>query len=97
MYIKELSIEEFDEFTDSYPIKSVYQTSEYGTLMKNQGYNDMYIGLIDDDKIIGASLILVKKISRFKYGYAPRGYLIDYNDSLLVEKFTKLIIKYFQL
>ena len=95
MYIRELSIEEFDNFTNSYPIKSIYQTSEYGTLMKNQGYNDIYIGLIKDEKIIGASLILIKKISKFKYAYAPKGYLIDYNDSELVENFTKLIIKYF--
>ena len=67
MYIKELSKEEFDRFTNIYPIKSIYQTSQYGSLMRNQGYNDIYIGLMDNNKMLAASLILVKKESKFIY------------------------------
>lgn len=95
MYIKELSKEEFDKFTNNYSIKSIYQTSQYGNLMKNQGYNDMYIGLIDENKVIAASLILIKNESKFKYGYAPRGFLINYDDSNLLKEFTKLLKQYF--
>ncbi|MBO5095323.1 MAG: peptidoglycan bridge formation glycyltransferase FemA/FemB family protein [Bacilli bacterium] len=94
MYIKELSKEEFDRFTNIYPIKSIYQTSQYGSLMRNQGYNDIYIGLMDDNKMLAASLILVKKESKFKYGYAPRGFLINYDDTNLLSEFTKLLKQY---
>lgn len=91
MYIKELSKQEFDNFTNIYPIKSIYQTSEYGNLMRNQGYSDLYIGLIKDNKIIASSLILIRKESGFKYGYVPRGFLLNYDDSDLVNEFTKLL------
>lgn len=95
MYIKELSKEEFDRFTNVYPIKSIYQTSQYGALMRNQGYNDIYIGLLDNNKILAASLILIKKESKFKYGYAPRGFLIDYNNQNLLQEFTNMLKEYF--
>lgn len=94
MYIKELAKEEFDKFTDIYPIKSIYQTSQYGNLMRNQGYQDMYIGLMDDNKIIAASLILIKNESKFKYGYAPRGFLLNYDDPNLISEFTNLLKQY---
>jgi peptidoglycan pentaglycine glycine transferase (the first glycine) len=94
MYIKQLSKIEFDNFTSIFPIKSIYQTSQYGNLMRNQGYNDIYIGLIDNNKIIAASLILIKNESKFKYGYAPRGFLINYSDTVLLTEFTKLLKQY---
>lgn len=94
MYIKELSKEEFDRFTNFYPIKSIYQTSQYGNLMKNQGYTDIYIGLVDNNKIIAACLILIKNENKFRYGYAPRGFLINYDDFNLISKFTELLKQY---
>lgn len=96
MYIKELTNAEFNEFTDSFMNSSIYQTSEYGFIMNTQNYNSLFLGMIDDDtnKIIAASLILIEKDQIFKYAYAPKGFLIDYSDRILIEKFTKLIKEY---
>ena len=95
MYIKELTNKEFNEFADSYNLYSIYQTSEYGFVMNNQKYTSVLLGMIDDNnKIVAASLILIEKTAMFKYAYAPKGYLIDYNDKFLVEEFTKLIKDY---
>lgn len=94
MYIKELTTEEFNSFTDNFIYSSIYQTSEYGFVMNNQNYNSMFLGLIDDNKILAASLILIEKINMFKYAYAPKGFLIDYNDEYIVEQFTKLAKEY---
>jgi len=94
MYIKELTTEEFNSFTDNFIYSSLYQTSEYGFVMNNQNYTSMFLGLIDNDKIVGASLILIEKMNMFKYAYAPKGFLIDYNDEYLVEEFTKHIKDY---
>lgn len=94
MYIKELTNKEFNNFTDSYNIFSIYQTSEYGFIMNNQNYTSLFLGMIDDNKIVAASLILIEKTAMFKYAYAPKGYLIDYNNKYLVEEFTKLIKDY---
>lgn len=94
MYIKELTNAEFNLFTDSYPYFSIYQTSEYGFIMNTQNYTSLFLGLMDDNKILAASLILIEKEGMFKYAYAPKGFLIDYNNKELVEKFTELIKEY---
>ena len=95
MYIKELTNEEFKLFSDRFNIKSIYQTVEYGLVMQTQGFDCEFLGLVDDDnQIIAASLILIEHLSKFKYAYAPRGFLIDYNNKDLLEKFTKLIKSY---
>ncbi len=95
MYIKELTNAEFNEFTDNFVDSSIYQTSEYGFIMNTQNYTSLFLGMIDDnDKILAASLILIEKEQMFKYAYAPKGFLIDYSDKILVEKFTRLIKRY---
>lgn len=94
MYIKKLTSEEFNTFTDNFMYSSIYQTSEYGNIMNTQNYETMFLGLVDDSKIIGATLILIEKRNMFKYAYAPKGFLIDYNDNYIVEEFTKKIKEY---
>lgn len=95
MYIKELTNEEFNKFTDNFKYYSIYQTSEYGLLMNNQNYDSIFIGFVDDlDNIQAGSLLLVEKKSGFKYAYAPKGFLIDYNDKFLLEDFTNQLKLY---
>ena len=96
MIIKEISKEEFDNYSKKHILTSLYQTSSYGTLMNKMGYKDIYIAAYNNDSIIGASLILTKNISlNVKYGYSPRGFLIDYYDTDLLIEFTSEIKKYF--
>lgn len=89
MELKEISNEEFNSFVKTYDISSMYQTSEYGTVMKNHNYETIYVGLFDEtDNIVAASLLLIEKLGKFKYANAPRGFLIDYNDEELLNEFT---------
>lgn len=95
MYIKELTADEFKAFTSNYNMQSIYQTPEYGFVMSNQKFTTLFLGLCDtNDNIIAASLILIEKRNNFKYAYAPRGFLLDYNNYSLLETFTKEIKKY---
>lgn len=94
MDIKELTNEEFDSFTKNYPLSSVYQTKEYGLTMNKEGYSTIYLGLLDNNDIVAATLILIENNTKFKYAYAPRGFLIDYNNTKLVQTFTELIKKH---
>ena len=94
MQLKELTSETFDNFAISFSPNSPYQTSFYGETMVKEGFNPMYLGLIDNDNIVAATMILVKTDGKFKYGYVPRGYLIDYSNTLLVNEFSKQIRKY---
>jgi len=94
MIIRELKKEEFLEFTKNYQPSSIYQTVNYGETMQKNGYQTFYAGLFDDNILKGASLILTYKVNGFKYGLAPRGFQIDYNDENLVKIFIKQIKKF---
>lgn len=94
MLIREISETEFNMFIDRYKKSSIYQTVEYAAVMKQQDYNYMLIGAFKDNVIVAASLLLIKKIKNINYAYAPRGFLIDYNDKPLLYEFTIELKKY---
>lgn len=82
----------FDEFAYNHPNKNFYQTSSYGKMMSKQGHNSYYLGLVDDfNNVKAATLLIVKNETsdKRKMGYAPRGFLIDWNDTELVQEFTE--------
>lgn len=94
MHIKELTNEEFKNFANNYSYNSVYQTLEYALTMNKQGYSSRFVGLIDNNNIVAASLILIKLQNKFKYAYAPKGFLIDYNNFELLSSFTSQLKQY---
>jgi len=94
MQFKELTNEEFINFTNEFNLKSIYQTPEYGLIMNNQNYSHTLVGLVENEKVIAASLILIKKENGFKYAYAPKGFLINYEDYNLLNIFTNNLKKY---
>ena len=96
MRIVELQPEEFNKFIEKFPYKNFYQTTEYGILMDRHQFNDYYLGLIDEaDNIVAATLILVNKVFiGYKWGYCPRGFLIDYTNEELVKTFTEELKNY---
>ena len=94
MTIRELNKKEFDEYAFNHPYRSFYQTSQYGTLMSKHGYQPLYIGLNESGNIKAATLILIKIKAGIKLGYAPRGYLIDFNNYQLVADFTHYLKEY---
>ena len=97
MYIKQLTNEEFIQFKNTFYYNSFYQTPEYGFIMNSEQYDSLLLGLMDNDNnILAASLILIEKVKGFKYAYAPRGFLIDYNDLILLDLFTTKIKKYLE-
>lgn len=82
----------FDNFAINHPYYNFYQSSNYGKFMTKHGYNSYYLGLADDiGEIKAATLMIVKneKSSKRKMGYAPRGFLIDWNNEDLVKEFTE--------
>jgi len=95
MEIRELTNELFDQFVNNYHQCSVFQTSEYAMTMNKDKYESLYIGMVDgNNTLVAASLILIERLGKFLYAYAPRGFLIDYENQELVATYTKLIKKY---
>ena len=97
MKVKEIDENIFSEFANNHMLKNFFQTKQYGELMSHSDFQVTYIGGYDEEeKLVAASLILYKTIGpSMKYGYAPRGFLIDYYDKDLLASFTKKIKDYF--
>ena len=91
MKIITLSSEEFNRFSNNHKYNTYYQSSYYAEFAKmNDQFNVHYLGFVDeDDKLIGASLMLYKPLFwGYKFAYAPRGLLIDYDNDEIVKEAT---------
>jgi len=97
MKIITLSKEDFDHFSNNHKYNTYYQSSNYADFAaNNEQYSVHYLGFVDDssDQLIGASLMLYKPLFwGYKYAYAPRGFLIDYENDLTVNKITQELKK----
>ena len=90
MRIVKLSPESFDKYISSISYCSYFQTSAYGRLLSKFGLKDEYIGFEENGQLVGAVLLLHKPIFMgFKYAYAPRGIILDYNNPSLVHTAVK--------
>ncbi len=83
MNVSNITEQQFNEFVLTYNDKSIYQTSNYALVMEKQGFKYFYIGFFNNSNLIGASLIIYKKINGSTKAYAPRGFLLDYTNPFL--------------
>lgn len=82
MKIVKLSAAQFDKYASTHRYRNYYQTSQYANIMVKFGYRAQFLGFADDnDKIIGATLIIYKDVFMHnKIAYAPHGILFDYEN-----------------
>lgn len=94
--LQKLTDKEFNEFSSKHPCNTFFQTSYWGELKSNTGWVSHILGIKYKNKIKSATLLLSKKIPIFnKYiFYAPRGFLVDYNNNKDLKEFCDEITKY---
>lgn len=97
MKFTEITEQEFTDFAKNHPYGSFHQNVSWGHLKEKNGWVMHLVGIKEKDKVIAASLILAKDTPiKKKIFYAPRGFLIDYNDKELLGFFLtnlKLYLK----
>lgn len=95
MELKNIDKKTYLTFALKNPYISIYQLPEWGTLKETNGWKSHLVGLYEDNTLKGVTLLLEKptpiKKSLF---YAPRGFLLDYNDTNLFQEFTKKVAMY---
>ena len=95
MNFKVITKEEFRKFSEKHEQESFMQTVELGDLKEEFGNITHYVGVEDKNKLIAATLLLeVKSYFGKKTFYAPRGFLIDYNNLELLKFFNDEVKKY---
>lgn len=91
----ELSEKEYRKYWENHPLKSFLSSPEIGKLRKKNGWNIAYLGLKEKDNLVAATLLVSKKrhFNRLEF-YAPRGFLLDFNDEKILSIFTKKLKDY---
>ena len=94
--LEKLTPEEFNEFSKKHEQGTFFQSTYWGQLKEFTGWKSHIVGIKNSGKVVAATLLLGKKIpvlGKYIY-YAPRGFLIDYTNFYLLEKFTNELTKY---
>lgn len=96
MNIINLSQAKFRDYAANHKYRNFGQTIEYTHLLENTSLNKIFLGLTDnEDNILAAALFLIQEeFPGFKSAFAPDGFLIDYEDTLLVKEFIRLVSEY---
>ncbi|TCK97880.1 peptidoglycan pentaglycine glycine transferase (the first glycine) [Natranaerovirga hydrolytica] len=89
----------FNDFVENHQLGNELQTTYWGKFKSLFEWDYDTVGIEDDNhNIIAAAMILKRKIPCLKYNilYAPRGFVIEYEDKTIVEAFVKHIRQYAQ-
>ena len=90
MKIVKLNSQAFDNYVSSIDYCNYFQTTGYAFTINKFGLKEEFFGFEENGKLVGALLLLSKQVFMgFKYGYSPRGIIIDYNDENLVKNAVK--------
>lgn len=94
MKIIELTDIQFKNYAKIHSSRNYMQTTEYASTMKN--YSRLYLGFINenDNTLMGATLLLEREILKFKVGYVPGCFLIDYDNDNLFKDFINTLKDY---
>lgn len=86
---------EYESFVYNHKKAHFMESYYFGNVSKLKNFIPHYVGLRDNGVLVGAALLLEKKLPMgYSYFYSPRGYVIDFNDQELLEKFTLELKKY---
>lgn len=92
-FIENLNQEKYDAFALEHPLTSIFQSSNWAGVKDN--WKALYVGIEDNEILIGAALVLLKKLpGPFYFAYMPRGPLLDYADKKSVSFFFKSLKNY---
>lgn len=95
MEFTELTEEEYEKFWETHPLKTFLSAPEIGHLREKNGWDLKYVGIKKDQSLLAATMLVsIKRKLGKKEFYSPRGYLIDFNDTELVNYFTEELKKY---
>ena len=95
MKFQEITEKEYKDFWENHPLKTFLSAPEISKLREKSGWNTYYVGVKEDKKLIAATMLLSHKRHFNKYEfYSPRGYLLDFNNTKLLEYFTEELKKF---
>lgn len=77
-----LTEKEHDDFVKTHDRGDLLQLSSWANVKRQNGWSGERIGVATDGKVTGVALLLFKQVPKlpFTLCYAPRGFVVDYDD-----------------
>ncbi|MEG0842146.1 MAG: peptidoglycan bridge formation glycyltransferase FemA/FemB family protein [Erysipelotrichaceae bacterium] len=95
MEFLELKEQEYNEFALQHPYRNFWQSIAMGNMRKELGWQVVYLGVKENNKIIAGSMVSYRDAHFGKtYFQAMRGYLIDFRNNELLTFFHEHLIAY---
>ncbi len=91
MIIKEISKEEYTKYQMEHEMSHFLNCVNWSEFRKTVNWSYKLFGFFQDEKMIGAANVQIKKEKMVKLAYAPRGIIIDFQEQKIVEEATKLL------
>lgn len=96
-FIENVEINRYREFESNHKKSHFLQSYEWGLFCKRaKGQVPCYVGMEDENgNLVATCLILLRKTPfGFSYGYAPRGFILDYSNKDVIKVFTNYLKEY---
>lgn len=82
-FVEHIQPEVHDAFVKQHPLCNLLQSSSWGKVKENWGYE--LVGVYEQDTLIGSAMVLIKPLPLgFTMLYIPRGPIMDYENKELV-------------
>ena len=96
MNLEIITEEEYVDFVKKQKDSLFFHSIEWAKFKENTGWTYEFVGIKENKKIKAAAMLLGKKLPFLNknFYYSPRGFVLNYNDYNLVEKFSKLLKKH---
>ncbi|GKX28997.1 lipid II:glycine glycyltransferase [Vallitalea longa] len=96
-FVTHIDEKKYTLFNEKHPNGHALQSIEWGNFKSMGEWTKELVGLEDDNGDLQASAMLLRRklpgLSRYIL-YAPRGYVLDYNDVSLIREFSKNVKQY---
>lgn len=98
-FVTNIKKEEYDNFVSRHEKGHFLQSYNWGEFAKcKKNLTPHYVGIKDKNKLLCTALILEKHLPlNLSYFYIPRGFVIDYSNDELLNRFVEEIKKYAKL
>lgn len=95
-FVEQVKEKEFEEFVSHHPTKSHFMQSYYwGDVSKEKGFVPHRVGLKSNQTLVATALILEKHLfGKYTYLYIPRGFVTDFSNHEIVQKFLQELKKF---
>lgn len=83
-----LSEQEYDGYAKKHSCANFLNSIYSGRKFEKKQWKTEYLGLKEQEQIVAATLLVSTPLRKYRYFYAPRGFLMEFHDQALIKVFT---------